>query len=222
MAEALVVVGAGGSAGDIAWTVEDVNRVEARWELQGFLDDDPAKEGGSVCGYPILGPLSRAAELTDACFVVAVAHYRRPYARRDIVERLGLSASRYATLVHPAASVSPYARIGAGTLIFQGAVVCHGASLGAHVFVGHRCVVSHDAIVDDYATLASGVIVCGSSRLETGAYAGAGAVIKDGVVIGSGAVAGLGSAVFRDVPPGRVVAGNPASLLPSSAKRERV
>jgi sugar O-acyltransferase (sialic acid O-acetyltransferase NeuD family) len=221
MAEELVVVGAGGSAGDVAWTVEEINRDSARWELQGFLDDDPAKEGGSVCGYPILGPVSMAGDLRNARFVVAVAHYRRPFTRRDVVEQLGLPADRYATLVHPAAAVSPHASIGAGTVIFQGTVVCHAATLGAHVFVGHRCVISHDAVVEDFATLASGAIVCGGARLETGAYAGAGAVIKDGVAVGSGAVAGLGSAVFRDVAPGTVVAGNPASPLPSGAPRER-
>lgn len=220
MVEELVILGAGRTAGDIAWAVEEVNRAGGRWTLRGFLDDDPARHGGSVAGYPILGPLALAHELAEARFLVGMAHYRRPLARRDVVERLGLPLERYATVVHPSASVSPDVRVGAGTLVFQHAVVCHGATVGSHVFIGHQCVVSHDTVISDYATLASGAIVCGGARLETGAYVGARAVIVDGAVVGAGAVAGLGSAVFRDVAPGAVVVGNPARSVPGRAVGE--
>ena len=214
MAEELVILGAGGSAGDIVWCIEEINRASKQWALRGFLDDDPARQGDSVRGVPVLGPLSDAAELTDARFLVGVAHYLRPLVRRDIVERLRLPSERFATLVHPQAAVAPEVGVGAGTIVFQGVVVCSGASMGDHVFIGHRCVVSHDAVVEDYATLASGVIVCGGGRIAEGAYAGAGSVIKDGVAVGPGAVTGLGSVVFRDVPPGELVVGNPARAVP--------
>jgi acetyltransferase-like isoleucine patch superfamily enzyme len=43
-----------------------------------------------------------------------------------------------------------------------------------------------------------------------GAALGAGAVLVAGVTIGEGALVGAGSVVTRSVPPGAVVAGNPA------------
>jgi sugar O-acyltransferase (sialic acid O-acetyltransferase NeuD family) len=214
VAEELVILGAGGSAGDIIWCVEEINRVSKKWTLRGFLDDDPARQGGAVRGYPIMGPLTAVAELTEARFLVGVAHYLRPLVRRDIVQRLQLPSERFATLVHPQAAVAPEVGVGAGTIVFQGTIVCHGASLGDHVFLGYRCVVSHDAVVEDYATLASGAVVCGGGRIEAAGYAGAGSVIKDGVVVGAGAVTGLGSVVFRDVPSGELVVGNPARAVP--------
>jgi sugar O-acyltransferase (sialic acid O-acetyltransferase NeuD family) len=222
MIDDLVIIGAGGSAGDIAWTVEEINKSSERWRLRGFVDDDPAKRGGSVCGYPILGPVSAIGDFGGAFFLVAIAHYRRPLARKAVVERIGLPAERFATLVHPSASVSPQARIGSGTVILQQAGICHEASVGGHVFVGLNCVVSHNAVVEDFATMASGAILCGGARLCTGAYAGAGSVIRDGLSVGDGAVAGLGSVVLRDVPPGVVVIGNPAREVPSRAVESSV
>jgi acetyltransferase-like isoleucine patch superfamily enzyme len=44
-------------------------------------------------------------------------------------------------------------------------------------------------------------------------WIGANAVILKGVTIGDGAVVGAGAVVTSDVPPGAVVAGNPAKVI---------
>lgn len=44
-------------------------------------------------------------------------------------------------------------------------------------------------------------------------WIGAGATILPGVTIGSRSVVGAGAVVTRDVPPGVVVAGNPARII---------
>lgn len=220
MAEDLVILGAGGSAADIAEAVESVGSAGSRWRLRGFLDDDPEKQGRAVAGYPVLGPLELARALPDTSFLVGTAHYRRPLTRKHVVERLALPPERYATLVHESASISPGARVGIGTLVLQSTVVSHGATIGNHVFIGPQCVVSHDAVVEDFATLAVGATLCGGARLEPGAYAGARSVIRDGVVVGPGTVVGLGSAVFRNLGPGVVAVGNPARVVPGSRRSE--
>jgi maltose O-acetyltransferase len=45
------------------------------------------------------------------------------------------------------------------------------------------------------------------------AWIGAGAIVLPGVTVGTGAVIGAGAVVTRDVPPGAVVAGNPARVV---------
>lgn len=218
MIEDLIVIGAGGGAGDIVWMVEDLNRVGPRWRLRGFLDDDPAKEGTYVCGLPVLGPVDAAADHCEARVVVGIAHYRRPLVRAQVVARLNLPRERFATLIHPSAAVSPHARVGAGSLVFTGALVNHAAGVGEHVFVGPSCIVSHDAVVEDAATMALGAALCGGARLGAGAYAGARSVVKDGVTVGGGAVVGIGSVVIRDVPAHAVVIGNPARPIPTRGR----
>jgi sugar O-acyltransferase (sialic acid O-acetyltransferase NeuD family) len=215
----LVVVGAGGSAGEIVWLVEALNQVAARWRLLGLLDDDRAKHGTHVAGAPVLGPVAAAGDFTSASFVIGVAHYRRPRTRLAIAERMGLPGDRYATLIHPAAIVTPGAKLGYGCLVFAFAFIGHAAHVGNHVLVSSHCRISHDTVVDDGATLAAGALLSGGARLGPGSYAGAGCVLRDGVVLGAGAVAGIGSVVVRDVDPEVTVMGNPARVVPGRGTR---
>jgi acetyltransferase-like isoleucine patch superfamily enzyme len=49
--------------------------------------------------------------------------------------------------------------------------------------------------------------------IKRGASVGINATLLPGVVIGEGALVGAAAVVTRDVPPGMVVAGNPARVM---------
>jgi acetyltransferase-like isoleucine patch superfamily enzyme len=49
--------------------------------------------------------------------------------------------------------------------------------------------------------------------VKKGASVGSGATILCGVTIGAHALVGAGSVVTKDVPPGAIVAGNPARAI---------
>ena len=53
------------------------------------------------------------------------------------------------------------------------------------------------------------------TRIGADCFVGGRALILPGVTVGDGCVIGAGSVVTRDVPPGSVVAGNPAKVLRS-------
>lgn len=102
--------------------------------------------------------------------------------------------------------------------IGEDASISHGAvfyNLGG-VTIGKRAIISHD------------VYLCGGTHdhtkksypllrkpifIEDDVWIGAGAFIGPGVRIGQGAVVGARAVVCKDVPPWKVVAGNPARVL---------
>jgi acetyltransferase-like isoleucine patch superfamily enzyme len=55
--------------------------------------------------------------------------------------------------------------------------------------------------------------VCVPTRIKRGASIGSSATLLCGITVGEGAIVGAGSVVTKDVPPGTVVAGNPAKIL---------
>jgi sugar O-acyltransferase (sialic acid O-acetyltransferase NeuD family) len=210
----LVIVGAGGTSREIADTVEAVNRCERRWNLLGFLDDDAAKHGTSVDGLPVLGNIGFKVD-SEAQFIIGVASWRTPDARRGIVTRLGLPLERYATIIHPSALISAHATIGAGTAILQNVVITPGTRVGNHTLILQNVTMAHDQIVEDFVTIASGATIAGSVRLRSGCYIGAGCTIMNGITVNGGALAAVGAVVMNEVEAGRTVAGNPARPLPN-------
>lgn len=209
----LLIAGAGGFGREAAETVRAVNARRPTWDLLGFLDDDPALRGLQVGGLPVLGPLASLDRFPDASLVVSVGRPENYFARKRIVERLGLPASRYATVIHPAAVVPPDTRIGPGSVLLAGVVATTAVRIGAHVVVMPGAVLTHDDTVADYATLGAGVRLAGGVRVEQGAYVGAGVLVREDRSIGAWALVGMGAVVTGDVPAAEVWAGVPARFL---------
>jgi len=130
--------------------------------------------------------------------------------RARVVERLGLPSHRYATLIHPSASVGAGCQVGPGSILLAQTVLTADVTVGEHVAVMPQTVLTHDDVIERYATLASGVRLGGTVRLGEGCYIGAGALVREGLTIGAGALIGMGSTVLHDVPAGEVWIGSPA------------
>jgi sugar O-acyltransferase (sialic acid O-acetyltransferase NeuD family) len=209
----LLIVGAGGFGRETAEAVRAVNQMEGRWNLLGFLDDDPALLGTEVDGLPIVGPTSTLPDHPDAMIVVTVGNSENFTMRGTVVARLGLPPERYATIIHPAAVIPSSAHVGPGTIILAGTVATSGVRIGSHVRVMPAVVFTHDDVVDDYVTFGSGAHVAGAVHVCEGAYIGAGALIRDRRTIGEWALIGMGAAVTSDIPPREVWAGTPARFF---------
>ncbi|MEV5846288.1 acetyltransferase [Streptomyces sp. NPDC051985] len=205
----LVIVGAGGFARETAQAVADVGE----FKLLGHLDDNPALHGTDVDGVPVLGGCDLVHELTGARVVICVGNPWDYAARARLVRRLGLPADRYATVIHPTASVSATSEIGPGTVLLAHCALTAAVRVGAHVAVMPQVVLTHDDVVEDFATLTSGVRLGGGVRLERGAYVGSGALVREGTTVGAWSLVGMGSAVLGDIPPGEVWVGSPARRL---------
>lgn len=87
--------------------------------------------------------------------------------------------------------------------------VYHGQGL----VVNSKVVLGRDVVLRQATSLAAKTHADGVTRspvLGDGVDVGAHVVVLGGVTVGAGAVIGAGSVVVKDVPPGTVVAGNPA------------
>lgn len=99
--------------------------------------------------------------------------------------------------------------VGEGSLVNRGVYLDNrgGITIGRHVSIAHDAklyTMGHDPHDPTFATKAAPI------RLDDHAVVFAGAMLMPGVRVGQGAVVMAGAVVTKDVPPGRMVGGNPA------------
>jgi acetyltransferase-like isoleucine patch superfamily enzyme len=114
------------------------------------------------------------------------------------------------------------AKIGRRCKISSHSFICEGVTLEDEVFIGHGVMFTNDRF--PRATSATGALqteadwTCLPTLVKRGASIGSNATLLCGITIGEGAIVGAGSVVTKDVPPGAIVAGNPARVMKPKAK----
>ena len=113
--------------------------------------------------------------------------------------------------------VQKNAFIGRNCKISSHTFICEGVTIEDDVFIGHNVTFINDMY--PRATAEGGGLqteadwVCIPTLIKKGASVGSSTTILAGVTVGEKAIVGAGSVVTKDVPPGTIVAGNPAKVL---------
>ena len=120
---------------------------------------------------------------------------------------------RLVSVVHPAAVVSAFSRLGAGCFVAAGAVVGPLAHVGTGVIVNHGAVVDHDVEVGAFSHIAPNASLGGHVKLGQRVLIGSGAVVLPSIVIGDDVTVGAGSVVNTDLMESGTYAGIPARKI---------
>jgi UDP-2-acetamido-3-amino-2,3-dideoxy-glucuronate N-acetyltransferase len=121
--------------------------------------------------------------------------------------------SRIGTFVE----IQKNASVGRNCKISSHTFICEGVTIEDDVFIGHNVTFINDMYPRSTApggglqTETDWKVV--PTFIRKGASVGSSATILAGVTVGEGAIVGAGAVVTRDVPPGTIVAGNPAKVL---------
>lgn len=206
MSRRVLILGSGVFAEEVADLVADCPDLE----LAGFVENlDRERCHDTLEGLPIhwLDDVATLAETHLAVFGIGTTR------RWLFVEQAAGLGFRFATVVHPAAHISPTTSVGEGAVVGPGVCVGARTTIGRHVFLNRGCLIGHHTTVEDYVTVSPGAVVSGLCRVGAAAYVAAGAVVIDRVSVGERSVVGAGAVVTSDVPERVQVVGVPARIV---------
>lgn len=213
MSKDLVIIGAGGFGREASLLVEEINRWKGRnvWGLLGFIDEDQAKWGLELRGYPVLGGWDALDKLPPDVAVICVVG--DPASKSKLVRMAEARYREFATLVHHSVELAADLKVGRGVLINKGCLLTTNITVGDHVSINPGCGIGHDAVIEALSTLMWRVNISGAVRVGQGCMIGTGATVLQGLKIGENSTVGAGAVVTGDLPAGSRVAGVPAKPL---------
>jgi sugar O-acyltransferase (sialic acid O-acetyltransferase NeuD family) len=211
----LALLGAGGHGKVVADAA-----LASGWDIVEFYDD--AWPGRTVNGHwPVLGDMAalmqRASEYEGVA--VSIGNCAVRWAKQCALQAAG---AKLATIVHPKSWVSPFARLGPGTVVMAGAVINTDAIIGDAGIVNSDATVDHDCKLSHAVHVTPGAHLLGDVAVGAHSWIGVGAVARQGSRIGSNVMVGAGAVVVQDIPDGLTVIGNPARPMQKKDKRARV
>lgn len=202
----LIIVGAGRGGREVLQFIKDINRIEHRWNIKGFIDDTPDPLGNVECDYGIIGTIKDWVPSENEVFVCGIAN---PKGKEIVTKHLKNKGAKFETIIAPTAYISDFVTIGEGCYIT--------GSIGPNVVLGDfvsvmGSMIGQESIIGDYSTT-TGYVNIASATLGKRVFVGSNAVILTGKTIGDDAFVCVGSIVFNNVKAGTKVMGYPAKKV---------
>lgn len=202
----LVIIG----AGSLGVMTLDAVLCEGHYSLNQILFIDDGKEvDEKIHDIPVIGGIDVLDRLDsqEYDFVIAIANNK---IRKKIAESYELN---YVNIVHPAAVISKFAKIGHGNIILPNVSIDPNVKIKNHVVINKNNSIGHDTIFQNFTQVSPGCSLGGYTQIEEGAFLGLGVVTLPNLKIGTFSIVGAGAVVTKDIPDNCTAVGAPAKPI---------
>ncbi len=205
----IIIVGAGGFGRELLQWIKDINKVENKWIIKGFIDDNTSVLDNYECDYKVIGTIRDWEPNQGEVFACAIAN---PKIKEKIVTELKTKGANFEQIIHPRASIGEFNKIGEGVIMYPSARLTVNIKIGDFVSLLSSGV-GHDVTIGDYSTISSNCGINGHVQLGKRVFIGSNSVIIPSRKIRDDAYVGAGSVVVSNIKSGTKVMGNPAKRL---------
>ena len=133
-------------------------------------------------------------------------------ARKEVFEKLK-SVELSPAIAHPSAIISPYSKIGKGTVVMPNVVINSDVYIGENCIINTSAVIEHDCVIEDFTHISPNAALAGGVKIGKGTHLGIGVTTIQCIEIGDNTIVGAGAVVTKDLPPNCTAVGIPAKPI---------
>ena len=203
----LCIYGSGGLGREVFDVAVRVNSKLNSWDEIIFVDD--LEPEGHFFGTKRVKLSNLDIGLEKYEGIVAVGE---PSSREKLFNNLTVKKIPLVTLVDPTAIISPSSKIGIGSIILENSLIKANTELHENVLIQPFCDIGHDTSIGSHSVMSPFSSPGGRTSFGKRVFFGMKASCLEQLTIGDDSIIGMGAVVFRDVPAGATVIGNPARV----------
>jgi sugar O-acyltransferase (sialic acid O-acetyltransferase NeuD family) len=194
----LAIAGAGGFSKEIYLTINDINKIEPKWEFIGFFDDNVPK-GKLFLNFDVLGTMNDLNQIKERIDVIVAAGKSRNIV--SIIKKLNSDALGFPNLFHPSCHFihSDSLTIGKGNIIQPYSSLSADNKIGNFNVFNAGVRVGHDTIIGNYNTFATSTLISGGVEIGDQNDFGMNSGILQYKKVGNGNVIAPMSVLFKSV-----------------------
>lgn len=198
----IIIVGAGGHAAELDDYIHYANREGTKWEIIGYIDDDPKGYTNYSFSAPYLGTISDHQVDQNSEYLIGIANINF---RKKIVEGMLQKGASFTSFIHPGAFVSRSSNIGQGVVIAPNVNIGPNVTIDSFTVLNSRCSIGHDSIVGSYNFFSPNVCLSGFSKIGDENLFGINSATLPGVEVGSRNKVMAGMTLDKNVKDDEVV-----------------
>jgi len=202
----LGIYGAGGLGREIYDLAVRINEHNKKWDNIVFIDDNKKIEVKTIPIYEFEEFLCINEQKQ---IIIAVGD---PKNRYFIYEKIIKNNLKLAILKDPNAIVSNSAHIESGVIISEFCTIHSNVVIKTNSLIQPFCCIGHDIEIGRHTVISTTSNIGGGSTIKDRVLLGMNCSVLQNIVIESDSLVAMGSVVFRDVPEGATVLGNPARV----------
>lgn len=209
----LAIFGAGGFGREVACLINAINKVEKKWNLIGFFDDDTSKKDtDNQYGKVIGGMAELNAYPTDLAIVMTIGV---PAVVKKVVSLITNERVYFPNIISPDIIYldEPSFKIGQGNLIMFQSLISYDISIGDFNLFNCGVSLGHETTMGSYNSMMSYTKISGEVSIGDANYFGVSSVVLQRRKIGDDTTIGTNSVIMRDTRNGSTYLGNPAAEL---------
>ena len=206
----IAIYGAGGFGREIACLITAINKVEHRWNIIGFFDDNSSLKDTSNKYGEILGGIDILNSWEEPlAIVMAIGN---PVVLSSVVGKINNPNIKFPNIIAPDVLFLDQTDFvsGQGNLIsFKCTISCH-VRLGNFNLFNIDTLIGHDSSIGDFNVFSPSVHISGEVKIGNLNFFGVSSVVLQQKKIGNNTVVATNSVIMRNTVDNTTYIGNPA------------
>ena len=206
----IVILGSGGFAKEVAFLIEDINKIKKEWNLLGYIAPNVSTKNGK---YSVIGDDDWLIKQATPIYVAF------GFGNPNLIEKLykKLQSNKnlfFPNLIHPNV-IGDWEKIEMGV----GNIICASNTLTTDIKIGNfnvinlDCTIGHDTIIRNYNVINPSVNISGGVILNNNILIGTNATILQYHKIESNVIIGASPLVTKDIVESGVYVGVPVKKI---------